>query len=171
MTFILTIPIFFTYSKYPSNNFRDILITLFLALAVASLIQKGVIHRIVASLLLLLVLLKGPLFGIYFPQVFDISGKIEVKKFDFENYSLELEKTHQNTGDDIYHWKGKKYILGKALYHDLRISDSSINTDKCVQTLYVSMVKGYEKGDTTLERIVNYDTCENKIVSIQKTNR
>jgi hypothetical protein len=171
MIFILTIPIFFTYSKYTSANFRDILITLFLALAIASLIQKGLIHRIVASLLLLLVLLKGPLFGIYFPQVFDISGKIEVKKFDFENFSLTLEKTHQNTVNDFYHWKGKKYLLGKILYYDLRISDSSINADKCIQTLYISRVKGYEKDNTTLERIVSYDTCENKIVAIEKTNR
>jgi hypothetical protein len=70
--------------------------------------------------------------------------------------------------DDLYHWTGKKYYLGNIIYDGVWVADSSNNDDKCIQTLYTSRLDSHEKGNNTLERIVNYDACKNKIVSIER---
>ena len=116
VTFIPTIPIFFTNSNYSSTLLRDSCIILFFAIVVASLIQRGISQRVLASLLSLLILLKGPLFGIHFPPTYDLSDKIEVKTFDFENYSLTLERIKQppDPSSDIYEWEGEKISLGRT---------------------------------------------------------
>ncbi|MEO6480964.1 MAG: hypothetical protein ABJB11_23640 [Ferruginibacter sp.] len=170
VTFALTYPIFFTDLKFSSTFLRDTIITIFFSVAIASIIQKGMTQRIVSILFVLAILFKCPLFDIYFPPTFDISEKIEIKKILFENYSLILERTKQppDPEDDLYHWTGKKYYLGNIIYDGVSIDDSSNNNNKCVQTLYISRVNNYEKGYTTLERVVNYDTCKNEIISIER---
>jgi hypothetical protein len=170
VTFILTYPIFFTDLKFSSTFLRETIITTFFSVAIASLIQKGVTQKIVSIVFVLAILLKGSLFGIYFPPTFDISENVEVKKFAFENYSVTLQRTNQPSDpqNNLYHWTGKKYYLGNIIYYGVSIADSSNNNDKCIQTLYISRVDNYEKGYTTLETVVNYDTCKNKIVSIQR---
>ena len=170
LIFIPIIPIFFTYLIYSNSILRDIILIVFFAVIIASLIQKGLIQRIIAILFLLLIILKGPLFGMYFPPTFDISKKIEVKKFKFDNYSLIFERTLQppHPENDIYQWRAKKYYVGQILYNWISVIDSSNNNDKCIQILYISRVDSYKKGITSLERIVNYDTCKNKIVSIER---
>jgi len=164
IAFIPTIPIFFTYSRYTSTFLRDTFITLFLSVAIASLIQRGLIQNIIVAFLLLLVLL------LYVPNppTFDLSEKVEIEKFEFDNYSVSLEKTKQHTVDDIYQWRAKKYYVGQILYSWIDVKDSSNINNKCTQTLYISRVESYEKGITTLERIVNYDTCKNNILSIER---
>ena len=168
VTFALTCPIFFTHLKFSSTFLRDTIITIFASVAIASIIQKEVTQKVVSILFILSILVKGPLFGIYFPPTFDISEKFEVKKFAFENYSLTLEKTKQPPvpKDNLYHWTGKKYYLGNIFYYGVWVADSSNNNDKCIQTLYIRRGDSYENGITTLERIVSFDTCKNKLVSI-----
>lgn len=170
LTFVPVIPIFFTDLIYSDSILRYIMLIILFAVIIASLIQKGLIHRIIAILFLLLIIFKGPLFNMYFPPTFNISENIEVKKFEFDNYSLIFEKTLQppHPENDIYQWRGKKYYVGQVLYSWISVIDSSKNNNKCIQTLYLSSVDSCEIDITSLERIVNYDTCENKIVSIER---
>jgi len=169
ITYIPIIPIFFTNLFYTNLFLRDTILVVFFAILCASLIHKGIIQRVIAIVLLLLILLKGPLFGMYFPPTFDIAEKIEVKKVGFENYSLIYERTKQpNHANDIFHWRAKKYYVGQILYNWMSVSDSCTNNARCIQTLNLSRFDSYEKRYTTLERIVNYDTCRNKIISIER---
>ena len=168
LAFILVYPEYFTDLKFTSSLLRDILLILFFGISIAALIQKGFYQKITATIFILAILLKGPLFGIYFPSTFDISKKAIVKKFDFGNYAIQLERTKQSTLDDIYQWKGKKYLFGKFFYKVLWISDSLKTNDKCIQTLYISRIDSYEKGTTTLEQIINYDTCGNNIIQLER---
>ena len=168
ITFICVYSIFFTDLKFTSNLFRDILLILFFASSTAALLQRGFQQRAIATIFLLAILLKGPLFGVYYPSTFDISKSVILKKFDFEKYSLELVQTRQGALNDIYHWKGKKYVFGNIFYEGLRVSDSIKTMDKCIEKLYISRIVNYEKGTTTLEKIINYDTCKNTVVEIER---
>ena len=171
VTFIPAIPILFTYLHYTNDLMRDTILILFLSVSVAALIQKGWTQRFIVIAIVLTFLMKGELFGVYFPDRYDISEKEIVKQFDFNQYSISLERTPQgNIQNDIYHWTGKKYLLGNLLYAGLNIDDTA-NSNPCLQTLHINRVNDYEKGKVTLERIVTYDTCNSKVVSVESTNR
>jgi hypothetical protein len=138
---------------------------------VAALIQKGWTQRLIVIAVLFTFLAKGELFGVYFPDRYDISEKETLKQFDINQYSVILERTAQpNPQNDIYHWTGKKYFLGNLLYAGLTIDDT-VSSDSCIQTLHINRVDDYENGKVTLEKIVTYDTCNSKVVSIESTNR
>jgi hypothetical protein len=169
LTFIPIIPIYFTHLFYTSTILHNTFLILFFTILVASLIQKGIIQRFLAILFLSLILLKGPLFNLHFPRTFDYSEKIEVETFNVENYYVRLERAKQpRPGNDIYHWRAQKYFIGQILYSWAYVTEHSTG-DKCIQTLHISRVDDHEKGITTLEQVVNYDTCRHKIVSTERT--
>jgi hypothetical protein len=171
VTFIPTIPILFTYLHYTNHVIRDTFLVLFLSVSVAALIQKGWTQRFIVIAILLTFLIKGEFFGVYFPGRYDISEKETVKQFDINQYSITLERTAQpEPQNDIYHWTGKKYFLGNLLYAELTIDDT-VNNDPCIRRLHINRVDDYEKGKVTQERIVTYDTCNSKVVSVESTNR
>jgi hypothetical protein len=171
VTFIPAIPILFTYLHYTNHLIRNTILILFLSVCVAALIQKGWTQRFVVIAILLTFLIKGELFGVYFPGRYDISKKETVKEFDINQYSIALKRTAQREPQNhIYHWTGKKYLLGNLLYAGLIIDDTA-NNNPCIRTLHINRIDDYEKGKLTLERIVTYDTCNSKVVAVESTNR
>jgi hypothetical protein len=161
LTFIPVIPFFFFYVYYSSPTAKNIALLLFASVAIASLIQRGIAQKL--GVLLFVILIVS--FGVSHPGSYDLSKRIVIEKFQTDNYTIFLEKTAQSIGD-LFQWRGKKYLMGNTLYKWLGVTDSSSNNNKCIQTLYVKDTDNHAKGISHLEKVIDYDTCHNKIISI-----
>jgi hypothetical protein len=161
VTFVPTMPFFYFYVYYTSEVVKNIALLLFASVAIASLIQKGVAQK----LLVLLFIISIFPFGKSHYEGGDYSDKIVPETFEFDNYVFFLEGS-KSVGTYYYHWRGKKYMIGNTIYKWLGVKDSSLHHNPCIRTLFVDYTYNHEKGLSHPEKVITYDTCGNKILSV-----
>jgi hypothetical protein len=160
VTFLPTIPFFYFYVYYTSTVVKNIALLLFASVAIASLIQKGIVQKM---LVLLFIVSLFP-FGKSHYEGGDYSDKVVTETIEFDNYVFFLEGS-KSVDTYYYHWRGKKYMIGNMIYKWLGVTDSSLHKNPCIRTLFVEYTNNHEKGISHPEKVIIYDTCTNKIIS------
>jgi hypothetical protein len=153
--FIPTIPMYFTYLNYSNTVLRDILLTLFLAICIASLLHKGIINKSIALILM---------FGIAFFSKGNYGRyhnihDTKIHEIRFDDYSLSLYKFNIRSECDYdTHWRGRKYMMLGLLYDYALVHEQSID-DTCKSRFFIEYEHRHFSDKKSERRVIEYNFC------------